>query len=163
MLSGETTTGKHPIEVVKYMAEICENAEKYYDYNKTFNSIREVDITETIAKSVVDSASMLDVKVIVAATMSGYSARKISNLKPNSFILATCPSDEVARSLALNWGVYPKTVHVYNSTDEIVEDAKIHAANFLNLQKGDSIVITGGFPNNSITKKTNFIKIDEIQ
>ena len=163
MLSGETTTGKHPIEVVKYMAEICENAEKYYDYNKTFNSIREVDITETIAKSVVDSASMLDVKVIVAATMSGYSARKISNLKPNSFILATCPSDEVARSLALNWGVYPKTVHVYNSTDEIVEDAKIHAANFLNLQKGDIIVITGGFPNNSITKKTNFIKIDEIQ
>lgn len=163
MLSGETTTGKHPIEVVKYMAEICENAEKYYDYNKSFNSIREVDITETIAKSVVDSASMLDVKVIVAATMSGYSARKISNLKPNSFILATCPSDEVARSLALNWGVYPKTVHVYNSTDEIVEDAKIHAANFLNLQKGDIIVITGGFPNNSITKKTNFIKIDEIQ
>lgn len=162
MLSGETTTGKHPIEVVKYMAEICENAEKYYDYNKTFNSIREVDITETIAKSVVDSAMMLDVKVIVVATMSGYSARKISNLKPNSFILATCPSDEVARSLALNWGVYPKTVHVYNSTDEIVEDAKIHAANFLNLQKGDIIVITGGFPNNNITKKTNFIKIDEI-
>lgn len=161
MLSGETTTGKHPIEVVKYMAEICENAEKYYDYNKTFNSIREVDITETIAKSVVDSAAMLDVKVIVVATMSGYSARKISNLKPNSFILATCPSDEVARSLALNWGVYPKTVQVYNSTDEIVEDAKIHAANFLNLQKGDIIVITGGFPNN-ITKKTNFIKIDEI-
>ena len=105
---------------------------------------------------------MLDVKVIVAATMSGYSARKISNLKPDSLILATCPSDEVARSLALNWGVYPKTVSVYNSTDEIVEDAKIRATEFLNLKKNDIIVITGGFPNNNLVKKTNFMKIEEI-
>lgn len=162
MLSGETTTGKYPVEVVKYMAEICENAEQYYDYDNTFGSIRETDITETIAKSVVDSVSMLDVKVIVAATMSGYSARKISNLKPNSLILATCPSEYVARSLSLNWGVYPKVVNVYNSTDEIVLDAKVRATEFLNLKKNDIIVITGGFPNNTTTKKTNFMKIEEI-
>ena len=162
MLSGETTTGNHPIEVVRYMAEICENAEQYYDYEDCFDSVREVDITETIAKSVVDSAMMLDVKVIVAATMSGYSARKISNLKPNSFILATCPTPSVARSLALNWGVYSRVVNVYDSTDEIVADAKVRAAEFLNLKNGDIIVITGGFPNNNMTKKTNFMKIEEI-
>ena len=163
MLSGETTTGHHPIEVVKYMAEICENAEKYYDYEDSFDSVGEVDITETIAKSVVDSAELLDVKVIVVATMSGYSARKISNLKPNSLILATCPSEEIARSLVLNWGVYSKVVNVYESTDEVVEDAKVRAAEFLNLEKNDIIVITGGFPNNETTKKTNFMKIEEIQ
>ena len=162
MLSGETTTGHHPIEVVKYMAEICENAEGYYDYENSFDSVRNVDITETIAKSVVDSVSMLDVKAIVVATMSGYSARKISNLKPNSLILATCPSDEVARGLALNWGVYSKVVNVYNGTDEIVEDAKVRATEFLNLNKKDIIVITGGFPNNTDTKVTNFMKIEEI-
>ena len=162
MLSGETTTGNHPIEVVRYMAEICENAEQYYDYEDSFDSVREIDITETIAKSVVDSASLLDVKVIVAATMSGYSARKISNLKPNSLILATCPTPSVARSLALNWGVYARVVNVYDSTDEIVADAKVKATEFLNLSKGDIIVITGGFPNNSATKKTNFMKIEEI-
>ena len=162
MLSGETTTGHHPVEVVKYMAEICENAEGYYDYEDSFDSVRKIDITETIAKSVVDSVSMLDVKAIVVATMSGYSARKISNLKPNSLILATCPSEEVARSLALNWGVYPKVVNVYDSTDEIVEDAKVRATEFLNLNKKDLIVITGGFPNNTDTKVTNFMKIEEI-
>lgn len=162
MLSGETTTGQHPIEVVKYMAEICENAEDYYDYEDGFDSVREMDITETIAKSVVDSASLLDVKVIVTATMSGYSARRISNLKPNSLILATCPTPSVARSLALNYGVYSKVVNVYDSTDEIVADAKVKAAEFLNLKTGDIIVITGGFPNNGTTKKTNFMKIEEI-
>ena len=112
------------------MAEICENAESYYDYDDAFDSIREIDITETIAKSVVDSAMMLDVKVIVAATMSGYSARKISNLKPNSFILATCPTEEVARSLALNWGVYSKVVPVYQSTDELLRMLKLELVNF---------------------------------
>ena len=162
MLSGETTTGNHPIEVVRYMAEICENAEQYYDYEDSFDSVREIDITETIAKSVVDSAMMLDVKVIVAATMSGYSARKISNLKPDSLILATCPTENVARSLTLNWGVYAKVVPIYSSTDEIVADAKVRAAQFLNLKNGDIIVITGGFPNNNTTKKTNFMKIEEI-
>ena len=161
MLSGETTTGAHPIEVVKYMAEICENAESYYEYSNSFNSVREIDITETIAKSVVDSSSLLDVKAIVAATMSGYSARKISNLKPNSIILATCPTPSVARSLALNWGVYTKVVNVYDSTDEIVADAKVKAKEFLNLKDGDIIIITGGFPNNTV-KKTNFMKIEEI-
>ena len=162
MLSGETTTGNHPIEVVRYMAEICENAEQYYDYDDAFDSVRDIDITETIAKSVVDSSSLLDVKIIVAATMSGYSARKISNLKPNSLILATCPTPSVARSLALNWGVYARVVNVYDSTDEIVADAKVKATEFLNLSNGDIIVITGGFPNNSTTKKTNFMKIEEI-
>jgi len=162
MLSGETTTGQHPIEVVQYMAEICENAEEYYNYDVAFDSVREIDITETIAKSVVNSASLLDVKVIVAATMSGYSARKISNLKPNSLILATCPTPSVARSLALNWGVYTKIVNVYDSTDEIVADAKVKATEFLNLSNGDIIVITGGFPNTNTTKKTNFMKIEEI-
>lgn len=162
MLSGETTTGHHPVEVVKYMAEICENAEGYYNYDSEFASVRKIDITETIAKSVVDSTSMLDVKAIVVATMSGYSARKISNLKPRSLILATCPSDKVARSLALNWGVYSKVVNVYNSTDEIVDDAKKRVTEFLDLNKKDIIVITGGFPNNTDTKVTNFMKIEEI-
>ena len=160
MLSGETTTGNYPVEVVKYMAEICENAEAFY--NNTFVSNRETSITEVIARSVVDSASMLDVKAIVAATMSGYSARMISNLKPNSIILATCPSESVARSLALCFGVYPEVVNVYNSTDEIVEDAKMRATKILGLKKNDIIVITGGFPNNTNVKKTNFMKIEEI-
>ena len=162
MLSGETTVGKYPVEVVQNMAAICENAEKYYDYDYEFDSARKIDVTETIARSVVDCAKSLDVKAIVAATMSGYSARKISNLKPESIILAACPTKEVARSLALNWGVYPVLTPVYNSTDEVVNDSKEKATNFLNLQKGDIIVITGGFPNNTEVKTTNFLKIEEI-
>lgn len=162
MLSGETTVGKYPVEVVKNMADICENAENYYDYDYEFASERKVDVTETIARSVVDCAKSLDVKAIVAATMSGYSARRISNLKPATTIIAACPTEAVARSLALNWGVYPVLTPVYNSTDEVVTDSKEKATKFMNLEKEDVIVITGGFPNNTEVKTTNFLKIEEI-
>ena len=162
MLSGETTMGKFPVETVRYMAGICEHAETHVDFEGVFASSREINITETIATSVVESANMLNAKLIVAATMSGYTAKKISNLKPHCPVLAACASEEVARSLALNWGVYPTMVPVYNSTDEVMNDSKEKAQKFMDLQENDIIVITGGFPNNQVSRTTNLMKIEQI-
>ena len=161
MLSDETTIGNYPAETVKIMAAICENAEKYYDYNKKFNINWESTVTASIAESVITASKDLDSKVIVVATMSGKTARKISNLKPECPILATVPTEKVARSLALNYGVYSKVVNEYNSTDEIVTDAVEKAKDFIELDKGDKIIITGGFPNIGV-KTTDFMKIEEI-
>ena len=162
MLSGETTMGKFPIETVRYMAGICEHAEQNVDFEGVFSSSREINITETIATSVVESSNMLNAKLIVAATMSGYTAKKISNLKPNCPILAACSSEAVARSLALNWGVYPTIVPIYNSTDEVINDSKQKAQEFMPLEEKDIIVITGGFPNNAVARTTNLMKIEQI-
>ena len=161
MLSGETTTGKYPAEAVLYMAQVCEETEKYLDYciNLDFS---EKTIGGAIATSVVETANLLDAKLIVAATMSGISAIKVSNLRPRSLVLATCPSANVARSLMLNWGVYPVITKIYETTDEIVEDAKEKAGKFINLEKEDIIMVTGGFPNNTEIKTTNFMKIEKI-
>lgn len=162
MLSGETTTGKHPVETVEYMSKICKMAEDNYNYDVKLLVKEEIDIPTTIAKSVIESSKILNVKNIVVATMSGNSAVKISNLKPNVPIIAACPTNEVARSLALNFGVYSKVVKEYESTDEIVEDAKRLSIETMDLVKGDIIVITGGFPNNTSNKTTNFMKIEKI-
>ena len=93
--------------------------------------------------------------------MSGHTARKISNLRPVAPILATVPNQKVARELALNYGVYPVLVKEYNSTDEVVHDGKEKAIDFAKLNKGDYVIITGGFPNTG-NKITNFMKIEEI-
>lgn len=162
MLSGETTTGKFPVETVTYMAKICESTERYYDYNYIFQIERKIDTTEAIAKCVISTASMLEVGAIVACTVSGYTARKISNLKPQSIILAACTKEEVARSLALNWGVYPIIVPTYETTDEIVGTAKREAINYFNLQPKDNIIITGGFNIQGKEQTTNFLKIEKI-
>ena len=161
-LSDETTIGQHPDLASQYLGEISEVAEQYYkEYGKTYNVTSEHKMHDLIANSVVSAAKDLNVKVIVTASMSGFTTRKVSNLKPDAYILATVPNEKVARSLALNWGVYPVVVPEYNSTDEVVTDGIAKAKEFMKLEKGDKIIITGGFPNTG-EKTTNFLKIEEI-
>ena len=161
MLSGETTTGKYPIETVSSMAMVCESAEKYVKSEVNRNNINK-DIASAIAASVIDTSDIMDAKLIVAATMSGHTAKIISNLRPKSLVLATCPSDEVARSLMLNYAVYPAVTNIYKNTDEIIFDAKEKAKENFKIEKDDILVITGGFPNNSKNKITNFMKIEKM-
>ena len=161
-LSDETTIGEYPDLASKYLAEISKIAEENYDtYARRYDIKSGHDVHDLIAKSVVSAAEDLDVKVIVASTMSGYTAKKISNLKPDAFILAPVPNDKVARSLALNWGVYPVVTKEFSSTDELVSVSMEKAKEFMKLEKGDRVVITGGFPNTG-KKTTNFMKIEEI-
>ena len=161
MLSGETTVGKYPSETVKYMANICENIEKHLDY-KINNDYVKKSIDGAIASNVVETASLLDAKLIVATTMSGKTAARVSNLRPKCLILATCPSEKVARSLSLNFGVYPVVTSIFDSIDKIVDDAKIRAIDFAHLKKEDIVLITGGFYSNPEFKGTNFMKIERI-
>ena len=162
MLSGETTMGKFPIETVSYMANICENAEKHYETKISFDYKKTIGLTQTIANSVVASANMLEAKLIAASTVSGFTARKISNLKPNCPILAVCPDEKVCRGLALNYGVYTKVVPMLNTTDEVLEEALKSAREFMPMEKKDIVVLTGGFPNTGLKKTTNLMKIEEI-
>ena len=162
MLSGETTIGKHPADAVKYMAETCEETERYYDYANQKSYAKENNIPSAIAHNVVESANLLQVKAIIAATTSGYSAKLISTLKPKSQIIAACPDDNVAKSLALNYGVYPVIVKYYDTIEQLMDNCKEEATKFMDLQKGDIVIVTGGFPRMHQVKTTNFLKIDTI-
>lgn len=164
MLSGETTIGQYPVETVDIMNKIIASAEEDINYIELLdNAMRteKQDITSAIAYSVVDSANRLKTKAIVAATNSGYTAKKISRFRPNCPIIATSPNQGVVRSLTLNYGVIPIYSPTLNSTDEIVDTAKKVATKVMNLEKGDQIIITGGFPSKEV-KHTNFMKIEEI-
>lgn len=164
MLSGESTVGKHPIEAVSYMAKICETAEQSDLYKTEFPTNNKNDITETIAKAVIDAANSLDIKALVVPTTGGHSASVISNLRPKPIILAPCPTEQVARSLSLNYGVYPIVVNSVkdNDMDNTISNAREVAIKALNLQEKDKILITGGIHHNVAIKQTNFMKIEEI-
>ncbi len=162
-LSDETTIGKYPDLASQYLGEVADVAESHCnDYKTKYSISNGHDIPDLIASSVVKAAEDLNVKIIVAATMSGFSAQKISNLQPEAVILALVPNERIARKLALNWGVYPIVTPEYSSTDELVTDAINQAKKFMTLNSGDKIVITGGFPNTG-SKTTNFMKIEEIK
>ena len=164
MLSGESTVGKHPVEAVKYMAKICEEAEKNNIYATWFNHSMNNDITEAIAKSVIDSADNLKVKAIVVPTTGGHSAIVISNLRPKSVILALCPNEAIARKLLLNYGIYPIVTEMVKDDDMdfTVQNARDKAVEYLGLNEKDTIIITGGIHHSKAIKQTNFMKIEEI-
>ncbi len=162
MLSGETTIGKHPVETVAAMASICETTEKYASFDYAFDIESLDNITKSIASNVVLSTDALGAKLICAATISGRTARVISNLKPDAPILALCPDEKTGRRLALNWGVYAGTLPYLPSTDEVLIQSVEKAKEFMELNEGDLIVITGGFPNTETKRITNLMKIEEI-
>ena len=154
MLSGETTIGKYPVDAVSIMSRICEYVESTIDYSKHVAYTGSIGISDTIAKLVVEAAQYTDIKLIVTTTMTGFTARKISNLRPNSPILACCPSKHIAEKVVLNFGVKPIITDVYKTTDKMVENARKMAIKEFDLVKGDLIIVTGGFPIGK-TRKTN--------
>ncbi|MBR2712017.1 MAG: pyruvate kinase, partial [Bacilli bacterium] len=162
MLSGETTIGHHPIDVCTAMGKICEVTEEYASFDYIDEEKKLNDITTAIAEGVVDAANRLGAKLICASTISGNTAQEISNLKPDTFILALCPNDKICRSLSLNWGVYTKIIPFYNSTDDILTESINMAKEFLNLEKDDIVITTGSFPNTGESNPTNLMKIERI-
>ncbi len=161
MLSGETTVGKYPVPSVIIMSRICEYVESTIDYTKHVAYKGTIGTSDTIAKLVAEAVEYSDIKLIVTTSMTGFTARKISNLRPNSMILSCCPSNHIAEKVVLNFGVKPVTTKIYENTEEMVENCRKIAEKEFNLNKGDLIVVTGGFPLGQ-TRKTNNLRIIEI-
>ena len=162
MLSGETTVGKHPVETVEAMARICEVTEKYADYNYVEEMRFVANARDAIATAVVDTANRLNAKLITTATVHGRTARLISNFRPKAPVLALTPSEKEGRKLMLNYGIYPVLMPLMNSTDEVLEHSVAEAKRFTELESGDIVVITGGFPNTDENRTTNLMKIEII-
>lgn len=162
MLSGETTIGKHPVETVAAMANICETTEQYAKFNYIDTQDHVDTIPGAIAECVVESSNRLNGKVICVSTVSGCSAKMISNLKPNAPILALVPDEKTGRRLAANWGVYPVVLPLFRSTDQIVTESVRVAKENIDFNDGDKMVVTGSFPYNGESHPTNFMKIEEI-
>ena len=164
MLSGETTIGNYPVEVVETLTKVIESAEEDFDYQEnlmeTFRNTKN-DITSNISYSVVDSSIRLKASSIITNTNSGYTAQKISYFRPNCPILALSPNIDTTRILTISYGVIPVHTSECKSTDTIVNMCTKKAINMFKYQGGEIVIITGGFPISN--KNTNFMKIEVIE
>ena len=162
MLSGETTTGEFPVETVRHMAEICEHIENSIDYKNIFADKKVENAKEAIVKSVATAANSLDAKLIVVPTVTGTSARLISNLEPKCPILALVGSEDAANKLAVNYGVYAKVVPTMSDLDDLIALCIKEAKEFTEFNSGDNMVITGGLVDGKIGF-TNLMKIETVK
>lgn len=163
MLSGETTMGTHPADAVRFMAEACKTAEDYFDYKGQKTYARNNNVPSIIAHNAVETANLLDTKLIVVATSSGYTAKLIGTQKPKSYIIAACASEQVAQALALNYGVYPVVSTDFSDMETLVKKCKKIAISLGHVKEGEHIIVTGGYPSIHDAKSTNFLKIETVK
>lgn len=163
MLSGETASGKFPVEAVKAMAKIAEHAEADIDYKQRFYRIgyQINDIADAISHSTCDMAVSVDAKAIVACTLSGSTARMVSRYRIPTSIIGLTPNKATWRRLALSWGVIPYLCDMYESNEQMIEAARTAAKERLNLHAGDNIVVTAGITKDE-DSNTNIISVETL-
>ena len=131
MLSGETSVGKYPVQVIEQMSRIIRSVEdsdiiKVPLVTPFVRSLRY--ITNTICFHAAKMANDTNAKVITSLTNSGYAAFRISSYRPSSHILIFTSNKRLLTQLNLLWGVTTFYYDRFVSTDEVIEDIN-HVAN----------------------------------
>ncbi len=163
MLSGETASGKYPIEAVKTMARIAEQAEKdklpENDFDPTEG--REINQKLFLAQSAINATKMLGVKGIITDSETGETARDLAAFRGPMPVLAICYKEKTQRWLNLSYGVIP----IYQREQISTQDMFLAAVRMLR-QKGyvandDRIAyLSGSFGEGG---GTTFVEINKVQ
>ena len=163
MLSGESAAGKYPVEAVKTMAEIAAYTEQHTDYKQRFLATEYVgeNNLDCISHAVCSMAIDMNAKAIVVCSTSGKTAMLVSRFRTPVNIVGMTTDRKVWRRLSMSWGVTPVMADEFPSMDVMFYYAKKTAAEAMNLQPGDNVVLTGG-PINGQHGNTNTIKLEQI-
>ncbi|MBW2960218.1 pyruvate kinase [Mesonia aestuariivivens] len=165
MLSGETSVGKYPVEVIQKMTDIIKSVE----HSKLINVPHDPPHIKTkryITKSVCYHAALManeiDAKAICTLTNSGYTAFQISAWRPDAHILAFTSNKRILTQLSLLWGVNAYYYDKFVSTDDTVEDVNEIAKEKEVVKKGDFVVNLAAMP---IGNKgmVNTLRVSEIE
>ncbi len=161
MLSGETASGRYPLEAVRTMAKIAVRTEQSLDYAGIFSKkgLRDrIHSTDAVSHATVQIAHEVDAGAILTITESGFTARMLAKYRPDVPIIAVSRFDTVVRAMQLYWGVAPLLGPFSDNTDEMI-DLSLNCALQNNAIKGGaSVVITAGVPVGT-PGSTNLIKV----
>ena len=163
MLSAESATGRYPVEAVEMMARIAERAERAT--LRLEPPRRQVDsavgFPEAISDAAATAARVLKARAIVAFTQSGFSARLMSQERPEVPIIALTPFADVQRRLALSWGVSSRLIRKVETTDEMIDEIEATLLGDGFVRVNDTIVIISGSPM-WVTGTTNLLKLHRV-
>lgn len=163
MLSGETSIGDYPVEVVKTMARICEDTEANINYDYNFKNInfKISNIADAVSHSSVNAAIDLNSKAIVVCTKSGRTAMMVSRFRPYMPIIAFVTEEKAYQQLSMSWDVYPFLMQEYYSTEELSIRAIDRAREMPYISKGDILIIVAGIARQ--VDGTNLMRIERLR
>lgn len=148
MLSGETAMGEHPDLAVSVMARIACQAETDAFAMNSYSNVTYENNADDTANAICDAACTtardVDAAAIIAVTMSGLTARRVSKFRPHEIIVAATPDEQTFHQLALSWGVFPVRALIQNEAEALFKHAVACAKKGGYINEGDRVVITAG-------------------
>ena len=149
MLSGETSVGKYPVQVIQKMAQIVKSVENS-PLIRVPHEAPHIKTKRYITKSVCYHAAVManeiNASAICTLTNSGYTAFQISAWRPQSHILAFTSNKRILTQLSLLWGVNAQFYDKFESTDQTIEDVNTIAKEKKYVEKGDFTINLASMP-----------------
>jgi pyruvate kinase len=164
MLSGETSVGNYPVQVIQKMTQIIEAVEDSPLITVPQNTPQvrtKRFITKSICYHAAQMANVIKAKAISTLTNSGYTAFQISAWRPNAHILVFSSNKRILTQLNLLWGVKAFEYDKFLSTDETVDDVNAIAKEMGYVEKGDILISLAAMP---VVEKgmVNTLRVSEI-
>jgi len=163
MLSEETAIGRYPIEAVRMMARIAEEAEKhlpYEDLRHTRTRHAEHDVADTVSYAAVAAAYQLNLAALVVPTRSGRTPRLVSAHRPRVPVLALSERLATVRRVNLLFGVRSAHHQEPPTLDELLAASAAHARDLGFARSGDLIGITAGLAGQGLG--TNLLEVHRV-
>jgi pyruvate kinase len=164
MLSGESASGKYPLEAVQMMARIIRSVESDPYHRQLLESQQtpaEATTADAICAAMDTIAGLLPMAVIVTYTTSGSTTLRAARERPIPPILSMTPSLETARRLALVWGVHMVQTPDVSDVAQMVDQACRCAIAEGFAKPGDTILISAGMPFGT-PGATNLLRIAKV-
>ncbi|MEJ6590000.1 MAG: pyruvate kinase [Crocinitomicaceae bacterium] len=164
MLSGETSVGNYPVEVINAMAKIIKEMESdktiYYKEEPPEKN-QERFISDSICYNACRLAQRVEVNAIITMSFSGYTAYKIASQRPSACIYIFTSNRKILTQLNLVWGVKAFYYNKQISTDHTIADIKYIMKSSGHLVKGDLIINIASIPLEDLGS-SNMLKLSHV-
>ena len=164
MLSGETSVGNYPVEVINAMAKIInemELDEKIYSKEQPAEKNQERFISDSICYNACRLAQRVEVDAIITMSFSGYTAYKIASQRPRAGIYVFTSNRKILTQLNLVWGVRAFYYNKQISTDHTISDIKDFMISEGYLKTGDLFINIASIPLKDLGS-SNMIKLSQV-
>lgn len=160
MLSGESASGKYPVESVQMQSLIAKEVEKHYNYRDSSRAAfysSNKNVNDAIAAAVSDTAILINAKLIICFSVSGQTGIRISKTRPICPVFIVSSDYDALTHTMLSYACYPYHTRKVPQFTEEMEVLAIKIAKDYNIEDGSKIIMTGGTPVGA--GKTNFMKV----
>ena len=165
MLSGETASGKYPIDAIQIMGQIVEEAEMRPSERPMLRHMEITSVTASVQVAASIIAEKTNARWIISITEGGNSCLKMTRFRPKTHVLGVTNSLQVIRKMSLYWGISPYYFNIHEDADltklESMMIEKLKKENLLAL--GDKVVVTVGDGKFFRQGTTNSIRVETIK